>query len=73
MLLTTTTTHYPATDREYLLHKNPTRAQSSDLSFGRAYVVYPKASDARCTAALVLDVDCGSLVRRRSGVGAMAC
>jgi hypothetical protein len=39
MLLTISTTHEPATDLGYLLHKNPARAQSVDLSFGRAHVV----------------------------------
>jgi RNA repair, ligase-Pnkp-associating, region of Hen1 len=38
MLLTISTTHTPATDLGYLLHKNPARAQSFDLSFGRAHV-----------------------------------
>jgi hypothetical protein len=43
MLLTITTTHNPATDLGYLLHKNPARAQSFDLSFGKAHVFYPEA------------------------------
>src|ERR687886_2654251 len=64
MLLTITTTHRPATDLGYLLHKNPARAQSFDLSFGRAHVFYPEAAEARCTAALLLDVDPVGLVRR---------
>jgi 3' terminal RNA ribose 2'-O-methyltransferase Hen1 len=67
MLLTITTTHQPATDLGYLLHKNPTRTQSFDLSFGRAHVFYPEASADRCTAALVLDVDSVGLVRGRRG------
>lgn len=67
MLLTISTTHQPATDLGYLLHKNPSRAQSFDLSFGRAHVVYPEASAERCTAALVLDVDPVGLVRGRRG------
>jgi 3' terminal RNA ribose 2'-O-methyltransferase Hen1 len=67
MLLTITTTHQPATDLGYLLHKNPARAQSFDLSFGRAHVVYPEASPDRCTAALVLDIDPVGLVRGRRG------
>ena len=67
MLLTITTTHQPATDLGYLLHKNPARAQSFELSFGHAHVVYPEASAERCTAALVLDVDPVGLVRGRSG------
>lgn len=67
MLLTISTTHEPATDLGYLLHKNPARAQSVDLSFGRAHVVYPEADAQRCTVALVLDVDPVGLVRGRRG------
>ena len=63
MLLTITTTHRPATDLGYLLHKNPGRFQSYDLSFGRAHVYYPKAGDDRCTACLLLDVDPVGMVR----------
>jgi 3' terminal RNA ribose 2'-O-methyltransferase Hen1 len=63
MLLTITTTQTPATDLGYLLHKNPARAQSFDLSFGQAHVFYPEASDTRCTAALLLDIDPVGLVR----------
>ena len=57
MLLTITTTHRPATDLGYLLHKNPARPQFEDLPFGRAHVFYPEATDDRCTAALLLEVD----------------
>ena len=46
MLLTITTTHRPATDLGYLLHKNPARPQAFELSFGTARVFYPEASDA---------------------------
>src|SRR5262249_462033 len=60
-------THRPATDLGYLLHKNPARAVSFELAFGRAHVVYPEASDDRCTAALVLDIDPVGLVRGRPG------
>ncbi len=38
MLLTLTTTHRPATDLGYLLHKNPATVQSFELSFGHAHV-----------------------------------
>src|SRR4051794_27332604 len=69
MQLTITTTQNPATDLGYLLHKNPSRAQSFDLSFGKAHVFYPEATDARCTAALLLDVDPVALVRGKSGRG----
>ena len=57
MLLTITTTHRPATDLGYLLHKHPERFQSFDLSFGKAHVFYPEVGDERCTACLLLDVD----------------
>jgi 3' terminal RNA ribose 2'-O-methyltransferase Hen1 len=67
MLLTLTTTIRPATDLGYLLHKNPARAQSFDLTFGKAHVFYPEATETRCTAALMLDVDPVGLVRRREG------
>ncbi len=67
MLLTITTTHAPATDLGYLLHKNPAHAQSFALSFGQAHVCYPEAGENRCTAALLLDVDAVGLVRSRRG------
>ena len=67
MLLTLTTTARPATDLGYLLHKNPARAQSFELSFGKAHVFYPEATEERCTMALLLEVDPVGLVRGRSG------
>jgi 3' terminal RNA ribose 2'-O-methyltransferase Hen1 len=67
MLLTITNTNPPATDLGYLLHKNPARLQSFELSFGKAHVFYPKASEQECTAALLLDVDPVELVRNRRG------
>jgi 3' terminal RNA ribose 2'-O-methyltransferase Hen1 len=67
MLLTLSTTHRPATDLGFLLHKNPARMQSFELSFGQAHVVYPEATVDRCTMALVLDVDPVGLVRGRRG------
>lgn len=63
MLLTISTTHQPATDLGYLLHKNPSRVQSFELAFGKVHVFYPEASDELCTAAMLLDVDPISLVR----------
>lgn len=65
MLLTITTTHRPATDLGYLLHKRPDRAQGFELSFGKAHVFYPEATLERCTAALLLNVDPVALVRGR--------
>lgn len=67
MLLTITSTHRPATDLGYLLHKNPSKVQSFELSFGQAHVFYPEASPERCTAALLIDVDPVGLVRKRRG------
>ncbi|WP_437727705.1 3' terminal RNA ribose 2'-O-methyltransferase Hen1 [Sorangium sp. So ce861] len=67
MLLTLTTTHRPATDLGYLLVKNPAHTQSFALSFGKAHVFYPEATEERCTAALLLDVDPVDLVRGRGG------
>src|SRR5207249_1436222 len=65
MLLTVSTSHQPATDLGYLLHKNPARVQSFPLSFGQVHVFYPEAAAERCTAALLLDVDPIGLVRGR--------
>ncbi len=67
VLLTLTTTHRPATDLGFLLRKNPARAQAFALSFGTAHVFYPEASDDRCTAALLVEVDPVGLVRKRRG------
>ena len=64
MLLTITTTHTPATDLGYLLHKHPDRVQDFSLTFGKATVFYPEATEERCTAALLLDVDPVGLVRK---------
>jgi 3' terminal RNA ribose 2'-O-methyltransferase Hen1 len=67
MLLTITLTQLPATDLGYLLAKHPGRAQSFTLSFGQAHVFYPEATDQRCTAALLLDIDPVSLSRAPRG------
>ena len=67
MLLTITTTHQPATDLGYLLHKNPARLHSFALPFGEAHVFYPETNAERCTAALLLDIDPVGLVRNRRG------
>ena len=67
MLLTLSTTHRPATELGFLLHKNPARPQSVDVSAGRVHVFYPEASDERCTMALLLEVDPIALVRSARG------
>jgi 3' terminal RNA ribose 2'-O-methyltransferase Hen1 len=68
MLLTLTTTHQPATDLGYLLHKNPGRMQTEELSFGKVQVFYPEADERLCTAAVLLEVDPVGLVRGRRGL-----
>lgn len=67
MLLRIGTTRTPATDLGWLLHKHPAKVQVFELAFGQVHVFYPEATDDRCTAALVLDVDPVGLVRRRGG------
>src|SRR4051812_6356618 len=67
MLLTITTTHEPATDLGYLLHKHPDRAQQFPLAFGTAHVFYPEATAERCTCALVMDLDPVQLARGKKG------
>jgi 3' terminal RNA ribose 2'-O-methyltransferase Hen1 len=69
VLLTVTTTHRPARDLGHLLHKHPDRVQAFGLPFGEAHVFYPEATEERCTAALLLDVDPVGLVRRSRGAG----
>jgi hypothetical protein len=73
MLLTITTTHQPATDLGFLLHKNPARFQSDDLGFGQVHVFYPEATPERCTVAILIEVDPIALSRgrgARAGEGA---
>ncbi|MXV77346.1 3' terminal RNA ribose 2'-O-methyltransferase Hen1 [Candidatus Poribacteria bacterium] len=65
MLLTISTTHSPATDLGFLLHKHPEKLQSFDVAFGQAHVFYPEASPERCTVCLLLEIDSVGLVRRQ--------
>ena len=67
MLLTLTTTHTPATDLGFLLMKHPDNVHTADLAFGTATLFYPEATEARCTAALMVEVDPIELVRGRGG------
>jgi 3' terminal RNA ribose 2'-O-methyltransferase Hen1 len=66
VLLTLTTTHRPATDLGFLLHKHPDKAQSFSAASGTAHVFYPRAEEGVCTAALLLEVDPVALVRGRA-------
>jgi 3' terminal RNA ribose 2'-O-methyltransferase Hen1 len=70
VLVTLSTTHVPATDLGFLLHKNPARAQQVNVSTGTAHVFYPEAHEHRCTAALLLEVDPIGLVRTARAGGA---
>jgi 3' terminal RNA ribose 2'-O-methyltransferase Hen1 len=69
MLLTIRTTHQPATDLGFLLHKHPEHVHTREFPFGNATVFYPEASDDACTAAIILDVDPVGIVRGRGGKG----
>lgn len=66
VLLTVSTSHRPATDLGFLLHKHPDRVQEFKQSFGTATVFYPEATEERCTVALMLDVDPVRLARSRA-------
>lgn len=70
VFLSISTTHRPATDLGYLLRKNPDRHQTFEVFGGTAHVFYPEATEERCTAALLLEVDPIDLVRGRRGRGA---
>jgi len=54
-------------DLGYLLHKNPSRAHSFDLPFGKAHVFYSQLSADHSEACLLLDVDPVALVRGTPG------
>jgi 3' terminal RNA ribose 2'-O-methyltransferase Hen1 len=68
--MTITSTAESATDLGFLLHKHPERVASLHVTVGRAFVFYPEASDNRCTAALLLEVDPVGLVRNKRFGGA---
>jgi Hen1-like subunit of RNA repair complex len=67
MLLTIRTTHRPATDLGFLLHKHPDHVHTRDFPFGTATVFYPEATEEGCSAAVLLDVDPVGMVRGRGG------
>jgi len=72
MLLTLRTTHQPATDLGFLLHKHPEHVHTREFPFGNATVFYPEATEAACTAAVLLDVDPVAMVRGQGGKGGAA-
>ena len=67
MLLSIRTTHTPATDLGFLLHKHPGHVHTREFPFGHATVFYPEATESGCTASLFLDVDPVAIVRGRGG------
>ena len=69
MLLTIRTTHRPATDLGFLLHKHPEHVHTREFPFGSATVFYTEATEDACTAAVLLDVDPVGMVRGRGGKG----
>ena len=69
MVLTISTTHYPATDLGYLLHKHPDKFQTFDLSVGKVHVFYPEKSDEKTTISILLDIDPIEMVRGSKNIG----
>ncbi|MEK7486021.1 MAG: methyltransferase domain-containing protein, partial [Planctomycetota bacterium] len=52
----------------YLLHKNPFRAQTFRIPFGKVYVFYPEATAERCSVSLLLDLDLLNLIHGRPNI-----
>ena len=69
MLLQIETTHRPATDIGFLLHKNPASVQTFEHGFGSVHVFYPVAKEDRCQICVLLDIDPIGLVRGRGEHG----
>ncbi len=67
MILELNTTHKPATDLGYLLHKHPDKLQTVELSVGNAHVFYSEATEGSCTACLLLDINPVDFVRGDKG------
>jgi 3' terminal RNA ribose 2'-O-methyltransferase Hen1 len=69
MLITISTTHHPATDLGFLLHKHPDKLQTIELSIGKAHLFYSEKRDEKTTINLLLDIDSIDMVRgtRSSG------
>ncbi len=65
MQLSITTTHKPATDLSYLLHKNPDKVQTFDITGGKAYVFYPETTDEKCTATMILNIDTLEMIKNQ--------
>lgn len=62
-MLILSTTHRPATDLGYLLHKHPGRAHAVKASFGTAHICFPEASEEFASVLVALEIDPVTLVR----------
>lgn len=69
MILTVSTTHRPATDLGFLVHKNPDKLHEMDVGFGTAHLFFAVAREDFAKFAMVLDIDGIDLVRGRDGQG----
>lgn len=69
MILSISTTHNPATDLCYLLHKHPDKFQTFDLSVGKAHVFYEEANEEKVAVSLLLDVEPIEMVRGARNLG----
>ncbi|SFB97882.1 3' terminal RNA ribose 2'-O-methyltransferase Hen1 [Flexibacter flexilis DSM 6793] len=69
MILNISTTHKPATDLGYLLHKHPDKFQSVELSVGKAHIFYPEVGEDKTTISLLLDIDPIEMVRGAKSFG----
>jgi len=69
VLLTIRTTHQPANDLGFLLHKHPDHVHTREFPFGSATVFYPESGVEACTAAILLNLDPVGIVRGRNGKG----
>ena len=63
MLINISTTHSPATDLGYLLHKHPDKFQTIELAVGKAHIFYPEKSPEKTTISVLLDIDSIDMVR----------
>jgi len=69
MFVSITCTSPDATDLGYLLHKHPDRVRTVRVGTGKAHVFYPEATEERCTATLMVEVDPIALSRGPKGRG----
>ena len=69
MFLEVATTHRPATDLGFLVHKNPSRLHAVELPVGTAHLFYPEAGEDRCSLVLSLEVDSSETVRAKGDAG----